>query len=140
MNILNATDVRKNWSVTLDTVIHEKPVYVKRTRDNLAILNTDTLYEVLSGYKYAFHKYFEDDNSVTLSTETLDLVVNAQNEEQAKTELAAEIKEYAEDFYDHYATWSAAPNRKAHIPLVLKALLLDESSIREELECQGGKN
>ena len=140
MDVMNATDVRKNWSVTLDTVIREKPVYVKRTRDNLAILNLDTLSDVLSGYKFKYSKFIEDDNSVTLSSDDFDLVVNARDEQQAEMALVVEIKEYAEDYYAHYAAWSAAPNRKAHIPYVLKALLLDESAIREELKCQDGKN
>ena len=140
MDVLSATDVRKNWSVTLDTVIHEKPVYIKRTRDNLAIINIDTLNEVLSGYRFTFKKYVEDDNSITLSSDDFDIVVNAKDECSAELALAVDIKEYAEDFYDHYATWSIAPNRKAHIPYVLKALLLDEEAIREELVCQDGKN
>ena len=140
MDVMSATDVRKNWSVTLDTVIHEKPVYVKRTRDNLAILNLETLSEILSGYKFKYRKYVEDDNSVTLSSDDFDLVINAKDEQEAEQAFVVEIKEYAEDYYAHYATWSIAPNRKAHIPYVLKALLLDESTIREELICQDGKN
>ena len=39
MDLLNATEVRKNWSVTLDQVAHERPAYVKRTHDNVAIVS-----------------------------------------------------------------------------------------------------
>ncbi len=39
MNVLSATDVRKNWSLVIDNVVREKPVYVKRTRDNVALIN-----------------------------------------------------------------------------------------------------
>ena len=35
MDLQNATDVRKNWSITLDKVSHERPAYVKRTHDNV---------------------------------------------------------------------------------------------------------
>lgn len=27
MNVLSATDVRKNWSLVIDNVVREKPVY-----------------------------------------------------------------------------------------------------------------
>lgn len=28
MDIQNATDIRKNWSVTLDSVVHDRPAYL----------------------------------------------------------------------------------------------------------------
>ena len=140
MDLLNATDVRKNWSVTLDSVVRERPAYIKRTRDNLALLNMDTLSYVLEGYKYSAEIFIEKDGSVTLSADYLDLVVNAKDEEQAKKALASDIKEYAEDYYENYAVWSVAPNRKSHIPYVLKALALNENQIAEELVCRNGKN
>ncbi len=39
MDVLSSTDVRKNWSETLDSVVRERPAYIKRTRDNLALMN-----------------------------------------------------------------------------------------------------
>lgn len=140
MEIISATDVRKNWSLTLDSVIRERPAYIKRTRDNLALLNIDTLSYVLSGYKYSAEIFIEKDGSVTLSADYLDLVVNAKDEEQAKNALASDIKEYAEDYYEHYAVWSVSPNRRTHIPYVLKALSLDTKEIAEELVCRNGRN
>jgi hypothetical protein len=140
MDVLSATDVRKNWSETLDSVVHERPAYIKRTRDNLAIINLKTLNDILAGYIFKAKKYKESDGSVTLSAVDLDLVVNERDEASARKALAAEIKEYAEDFYDHFSTWSIAPNRRNHIPYVMKALSLDEVSIEEGLICRIGKN
>ncbi len=140
MDVLSSTDVRKNWSETLDSVVHERPAYIKRTRDNIALINLNTLLELLSGYRFTARKYVEDDGSVTLSADNIDIVVNGVNIETAKRAMAADIKEYAEDYYEHFATWSNAPNRKAHIPYVLKALSLDETAIMEELVCRNGKN
>lgn len=140
MYVLSSTDVRKNWSETLDSVVHERPAYIKRTRDNVALLNMNTLMELLSGYKFTVRKYVEEDGSITLSSDNMDIVVNGVNVESAKRTMAADLKEYAEDYYDHFATWSVAPNRRAHIPYVLKALSLDETTIMEELVCRNGKN
>lgn len=139
MKMISATDVRKNWSMTLDSVIRERPAYIKRTRDNLALLDMKTLSYVLSGYEFSAEILIEDDGSVTLSADYLDLVVNAKDEEKAKMALAADIKEYAEDYYEHYSTWSVAPNRKSHIPYVLKALSLATPKIAEELVCRSGR-
>ena len=140
MTVLNATDVRKNWSLTLDAVSHGRPAYVKRTHDNIAIMDVPTLNAILGGYKYYADSYKEDDGSVTLSLRELDIVVNDVDMEATKRRLAAYIKEYAEEFYSEYELWSNAPNRKSHIPYVFKALTLDENSILEEIICQDGKN
>jgi hypothetical protein len=140
MDLLNATDVRKNWSLTLDRVAREKPAYVKRTHDNVAIVSVSMLNTILSGYSFITNKYKEDDGSITLSAVDLDIVVNDVDEETAKIRLAEYIKEYAEDFYDEYPVWSAAPNRKSHIPYVFKALTLDTAEIAEEIVCRNGKN
>ena len=137
---MNATEVRKNWSLTLDTVIREKPVYVKRTRDNVAILNQDTLNDILSAYLFLAKQYTEADGSITLSAVDLDIAVNAGNLDDAKMELAKDIKEYSEDFYNDFSMWSAARNRKKHIPYVLKALTLETKVLAEEIICQNGEN
>ena len=59
MDMINATDVRKNWSVTLDNVAHERPAYVKRTHDNVAIFSINTLNMMLAGYHFNAKKYKE---------------------------------------------------------------------------------
>ncbi len=139
MDMINATDVRKNWSITLDNVAHERPAYIKRTHDNVAIFSISTLNMMLAGYHFNAKKFKENDGSVTLSSLDLDIVVNDVNEEAAKRRLAEYIKEYAEEFYSEYSYWSKAPNRQSHIPYVFKALTLDTESVMEDIICQNGK-
>ena len=75
--------------------MREKPVYVKRTRDNI-----DTLNEIMSAYRFYAKSFKEDDGSITLSTIDMDIVVNERDEESAKKRLAAYIKEYAEEYFN----------------------------------------
>ena len=71
----------------------------------------------------------------------MDLVANGITEKDAKQNLAGEISEYAEEFYEDFHYWSSTPNRKKHIPYVFKALILDDiEKIGEEIKCQVGKN
>ena len=49
MNTLSATEVRKNWSLTLDSVIRNRPAYIKRTRDNVALSDVNTLISLILG-------------------------------------------------------------------------------------------
>ena len=141
MLTINATDVRKNWSEVLDTVIRTQPQFIKRTRDCMMLSNIELMSDILSVYTFTATQYTEADNSITLSLNEIDLAENAENEEQAKNQLAQAIIDYAYDYYSEFKYWSVAPNRKAHIPYVLKAIILDDvKKIGESITCQDGKN
>jgi len=46
-----------------------------------------------------------------------------------------------EKYYNEFEYWYSAPNRKAHLPYVLKVLLQDETEdILSMIECQAGKS
>ena len=131
MYTVSATDMRKNWSKNLDIVVRNKPLFIRRTRDNFVLSDLDTLKTILNAYTFNAHLFKEDDNSYTISLDVLDLVENAETKEDAISAMKAAIYEYATDFYSEFSLCSAAPNRKAHIPYVFKALLCDNP---EELE------
>lgn len=136
-----ATAVRKEWSAVCDSVIHEKPKFIKRTRDKMWFSNLETMSEILSAYKFTADKYIEEDGSVTLSLNEIDLVENDENEQAARLALGKAILEYSVDYYNDYALYSHSPNRKGHIPYIFKALILDDPElIGENIQCQDGKN
>jgi len=137
----NATEVRKEWSSVVDSVVRDKPTFIKRTRDKMWLSNLETMAEILEAYRFTAQKYVEEDGSVTLALNEIDLVENAENEPTARIKLAAAILEYASDYYNDYAYWSSAPNRKKHIPYVFKALIMEDvEKLGESLVCQDGKN
>ena len=140
-NLINATDVRRNWSMVSDAVIREKPQFIKRTRDYMMLSSMDFVQELLSGYNFTAAEFTEEDGSITLSLNELDIAENAATESEAKLKLAKAVLEYAHDFYDDFAYWSKAPNRRGHIPYVFKALLLDNvQKIGESIECLHGRS
>lgn len=140
MLTINATDVRKNWSKVSESVIREKPTFIKKTRDYMLLSNMEFINELLSGYSFTANKYIEEDGSVTLSLNELDLIENGSDEKEALRNLSNAILEYATDFYNEFNVWSIAPNRKPEIPYVFKALVLnDVSKIGECIKCQNGK-
>ena len=140
MLTMNATDVRKNWSEVSESVIREKPQFIKKTRDYMVLSNMEFMDMLLSGYSFTAQKYVEEDGSITLSLNELDLVENADTEGDAIDALANSILEYAVDFYNDFNVWSTAPNRVQEIPYVFKALILDDpKKIGERIQCQAGK-
>lgn len=137
----NATDVRKDWSSVVDSVIHDKPKFIKRTRDRMWLSNLETMRAILDVYTFTAEKFTEPDGSVTLSLNEIDLVENAPTEKEVRFLMGKAIMEYAMEFYNEYQIYSKAPNRKAHIPYVFKALLTDDSEkLGEDLICRDGKN
>lgn len=136
-----ATTVRKEWSAVCDSVIHEKPKFIKRTRDKMWFSNLETISEILEAYYFTVTKYIEGDNSVTLSLNEIDLVENGKDEKEARLNMGMAILEYALDYYNEYEMYSHSPSRKKHIPYIFKALIIDNpEKIGDMLQCQDGKN
>lgn len=137
----NATDVRKEWSSVCDSVIREKPKFIKRTRDKMWFSNLDTMIEILKAYQFTAQKLLEADGSVTLSLNEIDLIENGTNEMAARLALGNAILEYSMDYYNDYAYYSHSPNRKGHVPYIFKAIIMDDpQKIGESILCQDGKN
>jgi hypothetical protein len=136
-----ATTVRKEWSAVCDSVIHNKPKFIKRTRDKMWFSNLETMSEILEAYQFTAKKFIEEDGSVTLSLNEIDLVENGKDEQEARLNLANAILEYSMEYYNEYEMYSHSPNRKKHIPYIFKALIIDNSEkIGEIIQCQDGKN
>jgi hypothetical protein len=141
MLALNATEVRKDWSSVVDGVVRDRPAFIKRTRDRMWLSNLDTMAEILSAYQFTAERYVEDDGSVTLSLNEIDLVENAATESEARRLLAQSILEYAAEYYENYSFYSKAPNRKKHVPYIFKALIMDDvDELGESIICRDGKN
>ena len=139
MQLKSSTDVRKEWSSTIDKVVREKPVAVKRSRDLVYLLSQKDIEQILSSYKFTANEFKEDDGSITLALNEIDIAVNAENEEAAVYKLAEDIKEYAEEYYDDFEYWYSSLNRKDHYPYILRVLALDDiEKIKEQIKCQAG--
>lgn len=136
-----ATEVRKEWSSYCDSVIREKPIFIKRTRDKMWFSNLDTMSDILKAYSFTAYRYVEEDGSVTLSMNEIDLVENGATEQLARLALAKALLDYSEEYYSNYEMYSHAPNRKEHVPYIFRALIMDNpEEIGECFQCQDGKN
>lgn len=136
-----ATTVRKEWSAVCDSVIHDKPKFIKRTRDKMWFSNLETMSEILEAYHFTAEKFIEEDSSVTLSLNEIDLVENGEDEQTARLHLGEAILEYSLEYYNDYELYSHSPNRKKHIPYIFKALIIDDAEkIGEMIQCQDGEN
>jgi len=139
MLAINATKARNEWSSLVDSVVREKPAFIKKTRDYLFLSDMNVFESILSAYSFHAETFVEDDGSVTISLDEIDLAENAPDIPAAVSKLANAILEYSEDYYKEFAYWSRG-NRKTHIPYVFKALILnDTGKIGALIKCRHGK-
>ena len=136
----SASEVRKEWSSTIDTALRERPVFIQRTRDNLVLLDISTLRLAFENLRFELIFYPEENNSVTCVETHLDLVENAATQEACISRMICALRDYANDYYNEFSLWSKAPNRKSHIPYILKILSSTDEEIREDMICRDGKN
>ena len=141
MFTVNATSVRNEWSSIVDSVIREKPQFIKRTRDYMFLAEISLIENLLSAYNFTADEFIEEDGSVTLSLNEIDLVENGTDEQSARLKLARAILDYSEDFYNEFNLWAAAPNRKPHIPYILKALIINDiGKVGGLIQCRRGNS
>lgn len=141
LKAINATDVRKDWGSFIDSVVRSRPKFIKRSRDYIFAASTDMLKEMLKEYRLTATIYEEENGTVTVALEEIDIVSNGRAKEEALNLLASDLQEYAEEYYNEFEYWYSAPNRKAHLPYVLKILLQNETKdILSMIKCQAGKS
>ena len=124
MVLEQATAVRKDWSNVCDSVVRERPQFIRRTHDEMVLSSFETMLSLLKEYKFTASGCKEKDGSVSLALNEMDIVVNGATIEIARQRMGEAILEYAEEYYENYALYSHSPNRKSHEPYVMKALLI----------------
>jgi hypothetical protein len=139
MVAMNATQVRSEWSAVVDTVVRDKPQFIKRTRDYMVLADLDLLLELLSAYMFNATIYEESDGSITISLDEIDLVENGTSKQDAINKLSSAILEYAIEYYNDFQYWSKG-NRSKHKPYIFKVLILNDiDKIGGIIQCHPGK-
>ncbi|MFZ7102418.1 MAG: hypothetical protein ACOWWO_07145 [Peptococcaceae bacterium] len=133
--VINATDVRKNWGNFIDHVVRFKPFLVKRNRDYIAAISLEHLETVLTPYKFPLKYEKEADGSFSGFLKELDLVINAASLDALKTEMAKELTAYAQEYMDEFQEYYGSSNRKPHFPFILRVLIQkNEDAVRGLLD------
>ncbi len=118
------TEARKELSDVFDTVvIKQRPVVINRRKDAVALIEREQLKELLSRYTASAEELPEQDGSMTIAIDELDIAVNGTDKEAAVKELIEELRSYATDYLERLPLFLAAPNRRSHYPYVLRILL-----------------
>jgi hypothetical protein len=119
------SEARRQFSALYDSIYNAlKPAIIRRGREEeVLLLRKDMLKSALEKYVLSAEALEEDDGSVTLALDELDIAVNAPTLEEAFDELVRELKLYAQDYLDRIQLFLNAPNRRHHLPYILRIAL-----------------
>lgn len=137
LNELQFTEARNQFSNLYDSVYNSfNPAIVKRKNtEQVALLRLDMLKMLLKDYKFVPEIIQEDDGSITLALDVLEIYANNDTLELAMKDLIEDLKLYAQDFLTRSQLFLHAPNRAHHFPYVLKIMLCDnDEEIQAMLE------
>lgn len=131
------TEARNQFSALYDTVFYTfNPTIIKRKQtEEIALLRVDLLKMVLSKFTFNPEILPEEDGSITLALDQLELYTNSDSLDDATLDLVQDLKAYAKDYSSRPQLFLQAPNRKSHFPYVLRILLCEnDEEIRGLLE------
>ena len=134
---LNLTDARKEFSSLYDQVFNSfKPTIIKRKKsEEVIVLRVDQQKMLLVYYSLKPEIITEDDGTITLALDSLEIYANGPSLEDAINDLVEDLKIYAADYLQRSQLFLNAPNRKSHFPYILRVLLCDsDKEIRDLLE------
>jgi len=120
--VISSTEVRKNWSEVIDTVVRKKPVFIKRNRDMLTFLSLEQLDIILDFFILNMSIFLEEDGSYTASIDELDIVGNAGTKDEVVEVICDDLIEYADEYMENFDMYYHSSNRKAHFPYVYKVI------------------
>ncbi|HZG85666.1 hypothetical protein [Paenibacillus sp.] len=127
MEALLATQVRANMGGFIDTVVREKPQAIRRNRDVIVAASRDHMRFFLSAYELNFEYEQDEDGRYAGSIKEIDFIVaDGATLEELRLELAQQLVEYAQDYFNEYVRYTNAPNTRGHAPYVLRVLLEDD--------------
>ena len=138
---ISATEARKSFSETIDNAVYHRPQFIKRTRNNVVVMGQELVNRMLNDLKLILT--VEEDNGLYIVySETLEgVLASASDREEAIEAYCRELDEYAHEYYDNFELYSNSPNRKHHLPYILRiACSSSLEDLKGMLECQPGKN
>ena len=130
LECIYSSEARKHFGETLDKVDEYKvPVEVKKkiaggTKDFIFI-SKESYQSLLDQVRLDVTVINEDDGSVTLELEVLDLLAWGKSIEEALDDLAEDLLNYAEEYKSEIQAYLNAPNRKNHYIYLLKVWTRD---------------
>ena len=126
MNKINVTDARKDMSSFFDSVIHEKPIILKRRKYEAVLAERSLLQMMLEYAKINVSQVEGKDKWIYRATE-LDVLAEGETKVEAEANLCEALVKYANDVYDNFMFYYYGQNIKSKLPYIFNILLCESA-------------
>lgn len=125
----NSTEVRKNWSETVDFAVRKHPVLIKRNRDLLALINVKHLEKLLVEHHIYVTVEYTDKGIYTAKIPVFDIFVKADTITGISDNAVQKITEFCNIYFDDLDININLPERAILFPYVLKVIISQINNI-----------
>lgn len=124
MKSINVTDARKDMSSFFDSVIHEKPLILKR-RKYEAVLVEKSLMSMMLEYAKINVSSMESEKKWIYRASDLDVFGEGESKVEALNALCEALINYANEVYDNFMFYYYGQNIKSKLPCIFNILLCE---------------
>ncbi len=122
---LGFTEARKSFTGVIDRVQRLFPVVIqprKQSEEPTFLFKQAIVEQLLSEYKFNISLVDEEENHYAFWLDTLDIYGYGETKEAAFDSLVDDLLLYCQQYTQHPERYFSAPNRKHHLPYVLKVM------------------
>lgn len=121
----SVSELRESLREAFSGVVQQhRPVVVERRDERAALIGLDELSVLLEPHEFRPETFLEDD-AVTLWLPEFALYGRGRTYGEAQDDLLEEVRAYVNDYLAESVAYLNAPNRAAHFPHVVRALVAD---------------
>jgi antitoxin YefM len=138
---LTFTDARRELTSVIDRVQRMVPVVIrprKQSEENTFILNETMVRIFLSQYTFNLSLIDEEEGSYGYWLDNLDIYGYGETKEEALDSLVEELIIYAKQYTDNPSRYIDAPNRRVHLPYVMRVMVCNDAEEVKRLLLQDG--
>ncbi|NRF92205.1 hypothetical protein HQN89_14430 [Paenibacillus frigoriresistens] len=124
---MNFSTARKEFTSVIDRVQGYMPIAIlprKASEEHTILLKDAMLKDILLQLKFDLQLRDETEDAYTYWLDSFNMYGYGETKEEALNSLVEDILLYVEEYYENPILFYNTPNRRAHIPFILKVSLL----------------
>ena len=136
-----SSEVRKNFSETINNALYSKPQLIRRNSNDLVLLGKDIVFNMLENLRIKL-TIRKDKNTYYTENEIFEDIIGWGNsKEEAIDDFVKFLDAYAHDYYNNFEIYSKTERGKKDLPYVFRVICSTSiEDVKDMLICQDGKN
>lgn len=140
-NYINSSDVRKNFSETINNAIYSKPQLIRRNRNDVLLVGKDLVFNMLEKLRINV-RLIKDDNTYFTQNDVMEDIIGWGNtQEEAIDDFINNLDVYAHEYYSNFEFYSKTERGKNDLPYIFRIICSTSiDDVKGMLICRNGKN